>query len=950
MMNVWAFQSIAVVGQVQTGKRAICGLLGEKLSVQPNEPLRYKITLQDFPGLKGYVLTIYSKLEHLNLDMSEKAGIIVLNPDRITSLCSEQRFKKHRRFFEMLGKLCWLGVERYILVVNHIHDDNSSDIDWFEEMSQKFSRTLEKDLHCCHLKVDACVPVGQKDKRQWYNIQQREPWYAGPSLAQALENLAAIFEQPSRPLWAVGTAIPTDKDTVFWLRTEKPARGLFCENTPVRIFLDNVDASEGFHGVLRVDRRTEKENSAILSVKLQNGRLYQTSSVVVVSSAVPIRSPRVIRIDALLKDGVTLDELHAMDLDLKFFGPHSRGGQILNSPKPLDDPYFHPSLGQRTYLEIHTLGKPVIEPFVKDAEAGRALIYQKDHAGSSGNLIGVGQIMSFFDYEMKDLIDQLMKVDQLQFTSGRPHGETARTPTFWTQELERVLHDMKRDVQMLLFQENRKTPNYAQRVRKFEDEFERIIGKIKFLRTRAVFKHYTPLINVVITQLDEVKGKLLNVFQEFEGETDTAVLEEKSKHIVSYYENMKRLINRRTTQPIRNLLRETMRFFEEQDINCRHEIHDHLPQDIDYYPKEVTFSTAAYSMLDTIKDSLAELTHNSVKYYGTNRTGQELRIDSFIDPPSIEEPLQVKVWFQDNGILTEKILENIRNSRRGWHNHRKRLEQYGIEIGVSNHIGFGTTSVLSIPIWRSQDDGFQNILTLAAALHYVDREKQKQTGICPDYFGRLFNALHSPEESRIIETKISELRAESEQAMQPLSDSPVWIRNGLVQFDTLGHILRSRSERQIQQIKRLLWHLQQHPIPHILQDVQNDIWKYMQKDTYSFRKSLIKEEIMPITFYEVPAYRLLHPSRYFIVKNTLLWGLKECILDDENNKSISVACRMSDNRTQMELLFSGEGIRGSGETFFPFRTRLANLGIDNYIRGKSEEMLVLCIPIWLVKK
>ncbi len=958
MMNVKAFQSIAVVGQVQTGKRAICSLLGEKLAVQTHGPLRYKITLQDFPGLKGYVLTIYSKLDHLNLDMSEKTGIIVLNPDKITSLCSEQRFKRHQRFFEMLGRLCWLGVERYILVVNHTHDLKPNDIDWFEDMSQKFSRMLEKDLFCCHLKVEACVPVGQKDKHHWYNIRQREPWYAGPSLAQALENLAVIFDQPSYPLWAVGTAIPTDKDTVFWLRTEKPARGLFCENTPVRIFLDNVDASEGFHGVLRVDRRTEKENSVILSVKLQNGMLYQTSSVVVVSNAAPVRSPRVIRIDALLNGGVTLDQLYAMDLDLKFFGPHSRGGQILNSPKPLDDPYFDPSLGQRTYLEIHALGKPVIEPFVKDAEAGRVLIYQKDHTGLSGNLIGVGRIMSFFDYEMKDLINQLMQVDQLQFTLYQEQDDDPPQLVFWTQELERLIHDMKRDVEMLQIWGNVKTSDYVQRMHEFDEGFEYIIANIKSLRTCSPFAKYTSLINVVITHLDEVKGNLLKSFQEFADKTEVDRIDTNVSHIARKYDELKRLINRRTTQPVRKLIREIMGFFEEKGIHFLYAIHDHLPQDVDHYPKEIPRAayqemereTPIYSIQETIKDALAELTHNSVKYYDVAGIGQDLRIDIFIDPPSVEKPSQVNVWFQDNGALTEKTFDHIQNSKQGWHHHRKHLEHYNIELDVSDRIGFGTTCCLSIPIWLSQPDTLQNIVTLTTALQYIDRIRQRQTGICPDYLNRLSNTLHFPQEESMLATKIQELRAASEQSIRLLPALPVWAKNGIAQFDGLVSVLHSRSDRHIKQVKRLLRHLQQHAVPHILQDVRNEIWKYMQKDIYSFRKSFTKEELMHITLSDVPDYRLLYPSMYFTLRDTLIWGLKECMLDDGDCRSVLVEYRMSDNRETIELLLSGAGIHSSGKALFPFRTRLANLGINNEMVGNTEDMLVLSIPIWIVKK
>lgn len=317
-MKTRAFQSIAVVGQLKTGKETICRLLGEKFASRKEEPRRYEITAPGAPRLQGYVLTIYSKLDHLNLDMPERTGIIVLTPEKISSLCAENRFRRHEQFFEMLQKLGWLGVKRYIVVVTHIYETEHHDIGWFETITRQFSHILRKHLG---LRIRACVPVGRKNEHYWYNIHCSEPWYSGPCLVKALENLMAGQKQAPDSLWVVGTAIPTEKNNIFRVNAEKPSRGTFCHNSTVHIFFDNPDTPDELEGILKMD--AEAEQSAPSSVQLYDRTLQQKSPVVLVSTTTPIQFPAVIKVDALLKDGLTLDELITTDLDVTFFGSYS---------------------------------------------------------------------------------------------------------------------------------------------------------------------------------------------------------------------------------------------------------------------------------------------------------------------------------------------------------------------------------------------------------------------------------------------------------------------------------------------------------------------------------------------------------------------------------------------------------------------------------------------------
>jgi hypothetical protein len=895
-MRVQALQSIAVVGPLKMGKATICRLLGEKRVSRKGTPPRYAITVEGFPRLQRYVLAIYRKLDHINLEMSERIGMIVLTPEKMNSLCEKHRFRKHAQFFEILRKLYWLGVKHYVVVVTHMDQGVQNDMLWFERTTQQFSSILRTELN---LRVTAAVPFGRSDLHEWYNVFRTEPWYAGPCLVQALHDLTiALPSKRSRSLWAVGHAIPTKDPHTIWFKTESPCRGTFSDKATVKIFLDTPETPDQLSGTLGVE--TDK-----LAVTLQNGTLHQMTAAVIASTSLTPQYPTVLKVDAVLKKGIAPAELNNMDLDVVFFGPHAREGQIFVSTHSWGTHYgaaLHPDLGNRLPLRVHMLRRPVVEIFGKDPDAGRVLLFHREPVKTARNLLAVGRIVAFFEYETIHFVKVLMFIDQLQYTSSHER-------CFLTRELEHLIHDTKHDAEMLQLRESGQPIDNTHRIEKIHRIIGHLVGRLKSLSYQPLFKEHGHLVDIVIRWLEEIKQNLIHAFGELDAELDTDVHNQKLRQIAKYYGDMKETINRQTTRPIRKLAQEMITAFELQQADFVYNIHDQLSQYIDYYPKEPLFfyeelhrGELSQSIEEAIRDGLEELLSNSVRYSEASTPGHSGRIDIFIDPPSVQAQPEVKIWLQDTGLLTEQKLQAILTSTRGWNDHKRCLERYNIRLDVSNRLGFGTTCVLRIPIWDIAPDMRQYILYLAALLTEIDREQQQQTGACPDYLGRLTTIMSS---SDSINTMTSAIEA--------------------LVVDQLSYVLRSQPHEYIEQMKILLHRLQKHPIAHLIRDVQYNIWIYLQKKIHAFMTVPAKEDLIRVTQRAMPAYRLRHPSLYRVLRKTMAWGVKE-------------------------LICSGAGITRTNQMLIPFRTRLAHLDFENTLTGDEYgEFLVISIPVWIIQ-
>ena len=944
MKNIEALKSIAVLGQLHTGRKTICRLLGEKYSAQRREPLRYRITLADYPQLHNYVLTIYSKLESLNLDMPERAGLIVVNPDKMTSLCQKQRFRRHRQFFEMLEKLCWLGVNRYLVLVNQMNDPNREQLDWFSVTSQEFCRILEEHYSTSNLRVEACLPVGKDAGGHWSNILQASSWYQGPCLVEALEKLVAVYQQNSEDLWAVGKTIPTDDRRIFWLQTDRPARGIFTENTPVYLLSEDMDQeAHELSGVIRMDRRTD--HTAILSVELQQGR-PPTPSSAVLSSRATTQHPTVIKVDALLRDALTLDEVTSTEFSVMFFGPHLREGQLSFYPRHVLFRDEKTSVGQRVSLEIHTFRKSAVETFINDPDAGRVLLWRKTHTRSHENLLAVGRIVAFFEYEAAHLIQHLMQIDQRQFTTG--NGDE---PLFLTREFEHVIHDVKRDVEMLRFHDSQYALKTAHYIQRFSHAFDHLIDAVKSLNKHSLFQHEELWLNVVLRHLEDIKEHVLEAFQEIE-KSPAETLALKLVQLENQYTRLKHLINRQTTQPLRNIIDATVRHYEQRSTNSLYAIapyiHNLLPKQTDYYPLEKFLSPSRAGEIAekpqtieaVLQDGLEELLNNSVRHA---QGDHDLRIDIFLDPSSGNDGQTVKIWFQDNGILTAELFERIRESSRGWRDHQKRLEQYNVTLKVSDRIGFGTTCVFEIPVWFSKASPLHIALKLCTALQELEYEKRKQKGICADFVGQLLTTLQTSSTPDVVESHLQKLMTDLEREHSVLHLAE---RRGIhfALFDQLVKLIQKQDQEGLGEITGILEKLSQQALLNMMVDVSKEIRKDFQT-VQGFRQLAVKsKDVMQIMPGDLPPYRLSNPASYLLVKDALVWGIKEFMKPGAYADPITITFRLTEERNAIEMIFSREEGLPDQAMLLPWRTRLIHLGIENTL---EDQAFVLFFPIWL---
>lgn len=972
-----AFKSIAILGLKNSGKETICNLIGEKLPkhyyAQSADTFRYMINLEDFPGLKGSILTIYSDLGNLNLDMSEKEGVIVLTPKQMDSFCDYQPFRWHKNFFELLQKLCWLGVNHYTVAVTHIDEQEKTGITaWFEKISQKFSNILKDHFGSI---VNAYVPVGRKiegKRYNWFNIRKREPdllkWYSGPCLAEALEDLVSIPRANSDSLWAVGRAIPTDNKSELCLITERISRGTIVEDYPVRIYLDEPDDPDGLPGILKSDVSPESFKSCPeLAIKIYDKRikaLQKASSVIFVSSTSTAQSRAIVGIDALLASSMSQSEFldHTPTFEMIFFGAQKRRGEVIRFKTR--EHHFNYSLAQRAHLEIYILSKAVLETFLKDSDAGRVIIWRQGPTKSQRTLAGVGKIVAFYDYEINRLIDEMMQIDQLRF-------EEIGEKSLLTSLLVDLYHDKAKNRAEMLLLDVKRSMNSTQIVesschirRKINTDFEKIISKVQSLYTYPVFEKYANLINAVCRHLADVKKDLVDPYNDLILQLEAhnnkvEFIELTLKRMIGHYNDRIKLINKRTTQTINYLIKEVLTSCKE-GLNFYSEIHNQLQKDLEYYPrnnsvqgvllKDVELYSLDQTVEEVVTDALEEVIINSVKHSGRL---QDLRFDIFIDPPSIQEPSTVLIWFQDNGILTDEILYKIRSSEGGWSRHRRKLEEYNIKLDISDlSVTFGTTFIIKIPVWYSRRRNLEDIaFKLGIILSYVDYEKQEQNGICPDFLGRLLNILKTAENREMVDSNLGRLRCEIKQDEGILTNHPLWIQEAISRLDEIIQALEFETSEEIRRAICLVEELREHPVIEMIHHARRELSKGALGKIDYLNGFYAKENLIRITQASLPPYRLLYPALHFLIRDTFAWAFREFLFEPTVSSNILVRLQMSENGDKILVFLSGSGMNKSSEVLLPVMTRLANLRINTELRKQNtENMLILCIPIWKVYK
>ena len=671
-----------------------------------------------------------------------------------------------------------------------------------------------------------------------------------------------------------------------------------------------------------------------------------TPSSAILTSRATTQYPTVIKIDALLRDALTPDDLRSTEFSMMFFGPHIREGQLFLHPRHA---LFHgdkTSVGQRVSLEIHTFRKSAVETFMNDPDAGRVLLWRKMHARSHEIFLAVGRIVTFFEYEATHLIQHLMQIDQRQFTTGG-----GAEHLFLTREFEHIIHDVKRDVEMLRFQDPQHPPKTAPYTQRFSQAFDHLIEAVKALNKQLSPQHDELWLDVVLRHLEDVKEQVLEAFQDIE-KTPAETLGLKRAQLENRYTRLKQLINRQTTQPLRNIIDKTVREYEQRPTNSNYAVvpyvHNLLPQQTDYYPVEKfpllsrsgEIPERPQTIEPVLQDGLEELLNNSVRHA---QSAHGVRIDIFLDPPFVPDGQTVKVWLQDNGTLTPELLKRIQQSSRGWREHQERLEQHNITLQISDKIGFGTTCVFEIPVWLSKAFPVHTALKLCTALQELEYEKRKQKGICTDFVERLLKTLHISSTPEAAKSHLRRLQNDLERECNILR-LPERIETCFSSLDELVKLVQKQDHYALQEISGVLDQLSQQSLLNMLLETRKDIWKDFQTERVYAQTALVQKDVMQIIPGDLPAYRLSNPASYPLVKDALAWGIKEFMLSEESGYPITITFRLAEERNAILMTLSRQGGMPDQTTLLPFRTRLIHLGIENTL---EERAFVLFFPIWL---
>jgi signal transduction histidine kinase len=694
----------------------------------------------------------------------------------------------------------------------------------------------------------------------------------------------------------------------------------------------------------------------------------------IITSSMSVQPHQNLEVDALIcRNAPIRDFLNRRSIcEIDMFGSQrARGTVVCQSEKTAllevhskKRPEIFNQLGYRLPIEVRMHEFPLVDLYSNDIDAGRLLIWKKGQAGTPQGLIAVGRISRFFNCELDRLVAQLMALDQIR---SPKRGER----TLVTTRYAGLYHSAKRNTQILMprLSEGRISIEQAiatvsETTRHLEDGINEIISLVGHLRELPEYKNYLGFLGALTRHLTDAVRDLLSPYEELlrtlrrNGEHQHEVVQA-CHRMIAHYTARKELIERSTTQPITKAINESMRYCcQPLPFVLDYRVHSNTDINTEYYPKLPELETLLRkdpSMNDSYEDFphflrqiIGEIVSNSVKHSGRH---DDTRIDVFIDPPQPLDPSRVVIWFQDNGILTDEVLDRIDSSVSGCAEIQQEMQKRGAEFEINSEAReFGTTFKLSFPVWYSSlGDVSGNTWRLAALLSHVDRLVQEETGYCPGFLLRLLAILKARCDAESLTAKFALFWDSLISSINEMKDGFRHLEFLKTNFSLFVRQVHMQSEPAFQKTVLMLEKFDKQPISSLLQEIHQFFTDSFPELFHHSGANLLRVEgLVSNEIMGLANCKLTCPENYLLMKNALIGLLREIYLKKEYSIQLHITQNISENGDRAVISILGHDITEFKDQLLPLMTRLANLRIQSRLVRGNPDMLIVEVPVWKV--
>lgn len=935
-------QSIAVLGPLGAGKSYLFQEIGKRITKQwplhVPEPSRYRIHSEDYPELQKYVFSVYKKASQLKLDVPEHIGLLVLKWAHLIDFFKPDALRQYLYFFEFLRKLVGLGVDHYVLTVTHMDLFPADSISWYNDTVDQLARALEKTFGLSIQRPPIPIATGafgRLDTLSKTKANMASSYNDSSLLLEALNRLASSSRRPNRGLWVLGGLEHRRSRKGLYWKTGHQARRCPLGKRRVRIYPPGIEC------IVKDDNRIISADNPPSEFHELDSFSEQNQFYIMVASDSTATDRSVIELHAFLDDSVNSNALQDENrsFSFTFFGPQNSEGEIDRSipikihnefPENLfseaisaDRPEtFGQAIGHESQLLIYCRKTGVIaETYKSDQDAGRVLIWDHNTNGEP-ILIGVGRITGFPDMEIQDYVEKLILFDQFRV------GKNPQTKML-SFVLEKIYHNSKTFMETSA--DELDLDFIRDRQIEVKADFQRILDETLYVQETIRKKGLPNQLRNLHPHLHRARQKLSEQFQEIanllEREKPEEAIERKMRSLREDYVRTTQLIRKQTIFPFRSSVKGTVRK-QPREMRIKINVLDRLPRKLSYYPRRP-------AVLDQLSETLSQLLDNSQWNRGRE---YPLKINIFIDPPTIKTPDCIMIHYQDNGILTKEVHRKMEKSESGIRVAQQKLSLEGVSFDLSPHIGAATASTLRIPVWTQRLNTLENLSAdLLEIFCAVDFEMLKNEDDFPDFLGRFYSILKNSVlknwDGAHIRRVITNLLIEAENST---CMHKAWFHHNRA---FLSDPLQPASYNEIQKIKAITFQLLQKPTVYAIEKAVLDAKAAFPK--YHIHIENIHDRHL--------LHRIESASVYYFLRDTVFWGLRDhilpCISVQKASKLVfGFESQRSGQGDEILVILSGLRIPNLSKIIVPFRTRMLLFESVSATVDELKGRLILRVP------
>lgn len=943
-------RSIAVIGPEYAGKEFISRKIAHRSGRLPylRGPVRHGLRTEYYPEMGRYVLSIYSGVDDLSIDLSENVGLIVFNFNQVAHLDSWDAISDYQLCFESLEKAVWLGIKDYVVAITHVDlcTEKIEPEKWFLSNADKVTSFLTDGFG---IRVHGCVPIGRDGAGNLVDcIAGKRSIDVGPNIADlnmVLKLLISTDRQYADQLWITGK-IQHSKARQHFLRINIDAsrgRGVLRNNDLVKAYPGEIPCMAHI---------SEKGNGFEIGIEqtYHLDDLEKSGKIILVSSDSDPLPRMVLDVHAILRSGLNARRLENEERNYRFgfFGQEKKKGDIIRirpvrlvqaidqpATSGMNRPGSRQHFGDEVVLRIGLRERAVVQLYGNDTNAGRVLIWEETE-DSELRFLGAGRIIGFPNLEIEDIVHQLLLLDQLRMQCAHQ----SQNRGLCIHKFQQIYHASSNTFRLANSSDSKAIRSKKDDI---EREFDKLIDDVRS-SIEAVDKetisetsfrlvpHLVQAKNSLSRQYDLIDRMIQKCEIAQFNATKRAISHECSEYVdfIRLYSDM----------PIAKHVHAAANEFSQ--YGARVVTHNQLKEDYEHY----AFYPKNSYILETLGGVIAELFTNSQKAFQERFRDnlEELAVHIFIEPPKAQDPNHLDIFYCDSGLLDTEVAQKFREkieSRRGqFCTDSEKLYRLGAKLGlVEKCIEKATTFSLRIPVWFQGPRRLENILfELVEIMSAIDFEICNTRAKSSLFLNHIAEILRStPPEDLAKELRVlwSEARNTSE-----------WSRKWSPRISAALSSLSIMEETP--QVRKLaLYSIEQLLDRPALTSVRNAINTI--KKELAFRCGnieLIETDILP---------HLMESARTFrSLTRTIEWGLREVAASQLRSKPKSGDLKFrvhlidSGDQKEIEIIIKGSGLLDLAMELLPLQSRLATLDIKTSTVSTTGELHIY-VPVQVIR-